>query len=122
MKKLSKDHLIDGRVYSAGTEYKIQEGSNNWPTLTKDDWWDMSKLELQQYLKRNDVDERDDIRWTALMWASKYSGPQVVQTLLDYGAYMYAEDVAGNTPLTIAIKHNTNSKVVQVLRDNGARK
>ncbi len=26
MKKLSKDHIIDGRVYSKGTEYEIQEG------------------------------------------------------------------------------------------------
>ncbi len=26
MKKLTRDHLIDGQVYSKGTEYEIQEG------------------------------------------------------------------------------------------------
>ncbi len=123
MKKLSKDHLIDGRVYPMGTEYEIiKEGSGEWPELTHRDWKSMTVSQLEQYLDSNDVNARTtEDRLTPLMFSSRYnSNRQVIQVLLDNGADIDARDEDGRTVLMLASAHNSNKEVIQTLIDNGA--
>ncbi len=123
MKKLSKDHIIDGQVYSAGTEYKIQEvqeWSDNWPELSEREWESMTVGQLEQYLDSNDVNAKRD-RWTALMFASqRNSDRQVIQFLIDKGADVHAKNTESETALMLATSYNSNPEIIEVLIDNGA--
>ncbi len=122
MKKLTKDHLIDGQVYSKGTEYEIiKEGmANDWPTLSHNEWQDMAIYELKHYLDNNDVNEKDENGLTALQWASTSAeDAQVIQTLIDKGADVNARAYNGNTSFMLAVMYN-NQDILQALIDNGA--
>ncbi len=124
MKKLSKDHLIDGRVYSAGTEYEIikegWEGDRDWPKLSEREWESMTVGQLEQYLDRNDVNARDIYGERPLMFAVEHNtNKQVTQFLLDNGADVNARDEDGWTALMWASTYNSR-QVIQLLIDKGA--
>ena len=58
---------------------------------------------------------------TPLMRAARYSpNPEVLQILIDSGAYINAADDAGWTALIWAARNNGSPGVIQVLIDNGA--
>ncbi len=124
MKKLSKDHIIDGQVYSAGTQYKIQEvqevqeWSDNWPDLSHNEWESITVDQLEQYLDSNDVNARGDYEGTPLMLASAFnSNPKVIQLLLDRGADVDAQNRGGDTSLVLTVKHGSTRYNQYDIRD-----
>ncbi len=124
MKKLTKDHIIEGQVYPAGTEYSIgrsiNEGIDKWPALSNREWETMDASTLQDYLDSNDVNSIDRDGMTPLMFASEYnSNPQVIQSLIDNGADIYAENHLGRTALMIASAFSSEPKAIEVFIKNG---
>lgn len=66
---------------------------------------------LQHYLRAgldiNAVDQRSQLKWTALHAAAFEGNPQAVRLLLDNGAETHTKDGIGRTPLDIAREANT---------------
>ncbi len=122
MRKLSKDHLIDGQVYSMGTEYEIiKEGSNNWPGLDPREWESMTVNQLEQYLDNYEVNARDKNGSTPLLYAlENKSNRKVIQFLIDTGADVNARNKYRITPLMMASAYSSNRQVIQSLIDNRA--
>ena len=63
------------------------------------------------------VDKKDEKGWTALHFAS--NKPDIVLTLLDYGADVNAQDLLGMTPLMRAARSG-NANVISLLLERGA--
>ncbi len=81
-----------------------------------------SPEEVQKALETGmQVDIRDDIGRTPLMWAAfSNENPEVLKMLLDAGARVDARDEAGRTPLMRAASHNENPEIARVLLAAGA--
>jgi ankyrin repeat protein len=63
-----------------------------------------------------DVNARNVIGWTPLMYASKYSNPELISILLKAGADVNAKNADGVTALDYA-KDNEKLKGTQALKE-----
>jgi ankyrin repeat protein len=66
-----------------------------------------------------DVRNAQDKNWTALMYAVKASSSTVVGDLAGAGAFVNAEDRAGDTPMHMAARVS-NASVVRTLLEHGS--
>lgn len=81
-----------------------------------------NRVEVVQALLRRGLspDRRDNIGWSALMWASLQGRTDVVRALLDGGASIGTVDSDGNTPLILAARRG-RLETVKLLLSRGAR-
>lgn len=75
---------------------------------------------VSSFLKRGvDVNTRNNLKWTALSYASKYGHLEVVKLLVEKGANINYKNNTGFTPTLIAFLNNKES-VFKYLIDKGA--
>jgi len=81
-----------------------------------------NRVEVVQTLLRRRLrpDSRDNIGWSALMWASLQGRTDVAGALLDGGASIDIVDSDGNTPLILAARRG-RLETVKLLLARGAR-
>lgn len=81
-----------------------------------------NRVEVVQSLLRRRLrpDSRDNIGWSALMWASLQGRTDVAAALLDGGASIDIVDSDGNTPLILAARRG-RLDTVKLLLARGAR-
>ena len=110
----SIEALLDGGASIGAVTRKEREAA-----LTLASKWNQAAT-VQALLKRGaSIEARDDISWTALMWASLQGRADVVAVLLDAGASFQAVDADGNTPLMLAASRG-RADVVRILLAHGA--
>jgi ankyrin repeat protein len=59
-----------------------------------------------------EVDKQDQRKWSALMWATSNSQPQIVRLLLDYGASPTVKTGSGRTALDL-LKHDDPNREIE---------
>jgi ankyrin repeat protein len=64
-----------------------------------------------------EVDKQDHQQWSALMWATTNSQPQIVRLLLDHGASPTVKTGAGRTALDFVSNHSSNREIESYLRN-----
>ncbi|MBQ9565109.1 MAG: ankyrin repeat domain-containing protein [Synergistaceae bacterium] len=69
---------------------------------------------------KSDINARDKDGATPLMLAARDNAPDVVEALLERGAYINAKDNEGRTALMYAAAYNRDYKVLKVLLEAGA--
>jgi Ankyrin repeats (3 copies) len=65
-----------------------------------------------------EVDKQDKRKWSALMWATTNSQPQIVRILLDHGASPAVRTEAGRTALDFIGSDDTNREIEGYLRNS----
>jgi len=65
-----------------------------------------------------EVDKQDKRKWSALMWATTNSQPQIVRILLDHGASSAVKTEAGRTALDFLSSDDTNREIEGYLRNS----
>ena len=63
-----------------------------------------------------EVDKQDKRKWSALMWATTNSQPQIVRLLLDHGASPTVKTGAGRTALDFVGNDDPNREIESYLR------
>ena len=72
---------------------------------------------IRDLMRMRDHDRKEE---TTVCFAATNNNPEVVRTLLGYGASVDAVDRKGRTPLHDAARESSNAQVVQLLLDHGA--
>jgi ankyrin repeat protein len=72
---------------------------------------------IRELLRMLDYNRKEE---AIVCYAATNNNPEVVRTLLEYGASVDAADRKGRTPLHDAARESSNAQVVQLLLDHGA--
>ncbi len=72
---------------------------------------------IRELLRMLDYNRKEE---AIVCYAATNNNPEVVRTLLGYGASVDAVDRKGRTPLHDAARESSNAQVVQLLLDHGA--